>query len=389
MNITLKALEIEDWIRNLRRTIHRRPELLYDCKETEALVVKTLKELGVSYESGIAETGVVAMIGTGKEPAIALRADMDALPIQEAVDLPFRSEIKGVMHACGHDAHTAMLLGAARLLKAREEELEGTVKLIFQPAEEGGAGALKMCEAGVLETPKVSRIFGIHIWPLLPTGVVGGRAGSLLASASKVRIVVRGRGGHAAASYLAVDPVVCAAAIIGSLQAIVSRETDPLSSAVVSITVVKGGDAHNVIPERVVLEGTIRSLSESGMEVLKKRVKEISHGVGEAHRCAIDISFPGETYPPTVNDPDLWSFSRAIAEDLLEFVEVDPVMGGEDFSYFAQRVPGAFMVLGSGNEALGTTVSVHHPQFKLDEDVLPLGAALHAAWALGALESSD
>lgn len=377
-----------DWVVDLRRRIHRHPELMYEEVETSALVRKTLDELGVAYRAPIAETGVLATLGTGKAPCVALRADMDALPIHEEADVPFRSEIAGKMHACGHDCHTSMLLGAARVLKAHEKELRGTVKLFFQPAEEGGAGGKRMCEEGVLDDPPVERIFGLHVWPLVETGRIMACEGTFLAAAGKVAITVAGKGGHAATPHETHDPVVTAAKLIGELQTIVSRETDPLVPAVISITEVHGGHAFNVIPEKVELVGTVRALTLDHLREIQRRVTEVAEGVCAVNRCRASVSFPGHDYPPTVNDGHLWNVAQGIWRDMKgpdTVVETPPIMGGEDFSYYTQRVPGCFVGLGIRNEKLGATHMVHHPMFKVDESALPLGVAYHVAFALQSL----
>ncbi len=390
--ILADAKSERDWIVDVRRRIHRRPEIGFDLVETNRLVTNVLGELQVEHRSGIAETGVVATIGSGDGPCVALRADMDALPMQEEADVDFRSEIDGRMHACGHDCHTAMLLGAAKLLKGREADLPGTVKLIFQPAEEGGAGGDRMCQEGALESPKVDRIFGLHVWPYLPTGSVAGRSGPLLAAAGELEITVHGRGGHAAMPHACIDPVVTSAKIILELQTIVSREIDPLESGVVSITQTHGGSASNVIPPSVQLRGTVRSLTMDGFRFLQKRVTEIATAVAEVNGCTAEVTFPGHDYPPVVNDEGLWEFARGVAGEIVgsEAVEeMPPVMGGEDFAFYTQQVPGCFAVVGVGNPEKGTGHGLHHPKFVVDEDGLPYGTALHVAFALGSLETAD
>jgi len=384
-----EAQTIRDWIVQTRRELHRFPELGYEEVHTSRLVRTTLDELQVPYRYPLAETGVVAILGDGQGPCVALRADMDALPIHEEADVPFRSERDGTMHACGHDCHTAMLLGAARLLKQRESEIRGTIKLIFQPAEEGGAGGRRMRDEGALDDPPVQRIFGLHVWPLLPTGMLGSRAGVFLAAAGEVELTVRGRGGHAAMPHLAIDPVAVAARLVTELQTIVSRELDPLNSGVVSITSIHGGEAYNVIPEIVRLRGTVRALSMEVFRFIQQRVREIATQVGAAHRCQVETKFPGNDYPPTLNDGNCWKSAKELAEELTspqQVMELPPVMGGEDFAFYTEKVPGCFVALGVHNEALGAVYSVHHPKFKVDEDALPLGTAMHVAFAMKSLE---
>ncbi len=377
-----------DWMVAIRREIHRHPELMYQEVRTSAVVRRVLDELGIAYRHPIAETGVLATLGDGQGPCVALRADMDALPIEEEAAVEFRSEHAGRMHACGHDCHTAMLLGAARLLEAREASLHGTVKLLFQPAEEGGAGGLRMCEEGALASPDVERIFGLHVWPFLPAGQVGSRTGAMLAAAGTLEVTVTGRGGHAAMPHMTIDPVATAAKIVCELQTIVSRELDPLEPAVVSVTTIHGGEAMNVIPPSVQMTGTLRSLTSDGLRFLQQRVAEIATQIAAANRCQARVEFPGHDYPATVNDGICWAAARELAADMLGAAsvhELTPIMGGEDFAYYTERIPGCFVVLGVRNEAKGAVHTVHHPKFTVDESALPIGAALHAAFALRSL----
>lgn len=385
-----EAREIQDWMVAIRRDLHAHPELMYDLERTSGVVQRTLDELGIPYKSNVAKTGVVAIIGTGEEPCVALRADMDALPIHEEANVEFRSKTDGKMHACGHDCHTAMLLGAAKLLKKREANLKGTIKLIFQPAEEGGAGGKMMCEEGVMSNPTVSKVFGLHVWPFNSTGTIGGRAGAFLAAAGIVEIEIEGKGGHAAMPHLAIDPITTAGKIIVELQTIVSREVDPLDPAVVTLATIEGGSAFNVIPQSVKITGTIRSLRMKGLEFLQERIKSVAEGIAIANRCTARVTFPGNDYPPTVNDAECWGRVQQLAEHSLpgvQILELQPVMGGEDFAYYGDYAKSCFVALGVKNEAIGAVYPVHHPKFMVDEAALPYGVVLHATYALDCLES--
>ena len=384
-----ESMSISDWIISIRRELHEHPELMYEEFKTSELIRRELDKLEISYKHPIAETGVLASIGNGNGPCVALRADMDALPIHEETDVSFKSKIDGKMHACGHDCHVSMLLGAAKLLKGKEDQINGTVKLLFQPAEEGGAGGKLMREEGALKNPNVERIFGLHVWPQMPSGQIGSREGTFLAATSSLNLTVKGVGGHAAVPQLTKDPVLTSARIITNLQSIVSRELDPLDSGVVSITVINGGNASNVIPSDVVVKGTLRSLTMDGLRELQKRVKEIAEGIAQTHGCEAIVEYVGNDYPPTVNDSDMWKFAKGIGIELLgdeNVSDLDAVMGGEDFAYYTEKVKGCFVVLGMNNPDIDATYSVHHPMFKADEDALHIGTALHTIFALKSLE---
>ena len=388
--IISEAKEIQSWIVEKRRTIHRYPELMYEEFETSKLVQETLSDLDITFEKDIAITGVVGIVGNGNGPCVALRADMDALPIHEETDIDFKSKIDGKMHACGHDCHTAMLLGAARLLKENEEEINGTIKLIFQPAEEGGAGGKMMRDQGVLQNPKVEQIYALHVAGTMPMGTLASREGTLLAGTSTVKIIVRGNGGHAAAPHHTIDPVVTGSKIIVELQTIISRELSPLESGVISITMTKAGNACNVIPSTMELEGTIRSLTLEGILKLQTRVKEVAESIAIANRCKAEVTFPGNDYPPTINDAECWNLGKSAAIEILgdaQVAEMGPIMGGEDFAYYTQEIPGCFSFLGVGNTEIDAIYDVHHPMFKVDEEALPLGVAIHVNSALKALKS--
>ena len=384
-----ESMSISDWIISIRRELHEHPELMYEEFKTSKLIRRELDKLEISYKHPIAETGVLASIGNGNGPCVALRADMDALPIHEETDVSFKSKIDGKMHACGHDCHVSMLLGAARLLKGKEDQINGTVKLLFQPAEEGGAGGKLMREEGALKNPAVERIFGLHVWPQMPSGQIGSREGTFLAATSSLSLTVKGVGGHAAVPQLTKDPVLTSARIITNLQSIISRELDPLDSGVVSITVINGGNASNVIPSEVNVKGTLRSLTMDGLKELQKRVKEIAEGIAQTHGCEAIVEYVGNDYPPTVNDSDMWKFAKEIGIELLgdeNVSDLDAVMGGEDFAYYTEKVKGCFVVLGMNNPDIDATYSVHHPMFKADEDALHIGTALHTIFALKSLE---
>lgn len=386
-----RAVAEKTWIVDLRRRLHQIPELRYQEFETKRLVLETLREIGISSPIEMAETGLVATVGSGDGPCVALRADMDALPIQELTDVHFRSQRPGVMHACGHDCHTAMLLGAAKILKSIEDDLPGKVKLIFQPAEEGGAGADRLINEGALDNPKVDRVFGLHVWPTLPTGQIASRGGVLLAAAGEFRLTVRGRGGHAAFPHIAHDPIVAISQIIGAFQSIVARESDPLSPTVLSVTSVHGGTAYNVVPGEVVASGTIRSLRTEELHRIREAMRRVSENIARAMRCeAVLEDQPGDPdYPATVNTPECWETAKTVAAEFIsrsDIHEISPVMGGEDFAFYLEKVPGCFVALGIRNDAIGANHFVHTPFFKVDEEALPLGTAMHVGFALRSLE---
>ena len=286
-----------------------------------------------------------ASLGTGGS-LCRTRADMDALPIHEEADVDFRSEIDGKMHACGHDCHTAMLLGAARVLKQNEPAIDGTIKLIFQPAEEGGAGGKMMREQGVLENPDVRQIYGLHVTDKLPVGTLASREGTLLAATSSVKILVSGNGGHAAMPHLTVDPVVTGSKIVVELQTLISRELDPMESGVISITMANAGTATNVIPPTMELQGTIRSLTSEGISLLQNRVREVAESIALANRCEAEVTFPGNDFPPTVNDAGCWDLSKSASEEILGqgmVEEMGPIMGGRTSLTTPKLYPGAFL----------------------------------------------
>jgi amidohydrolase len=377
-----------DGVIRLQREIHADPEIGFDTVRTAARAAAELRKAGLAVREGIGRTGVVADLeAPGARRRIALRADMDALPMEEEADLPHRSRNPGAAHLCGHDAHTAMLVGAARALATVRDRLPCSVRFIFQPNEEAlPGGAPAMIADGCLEG--VDRIFGMHVWPLLDTGQVGLVAGPAMAQPDTFRIDLTGVGGHAAAPHACRDPVVAGAAIITALQTIVSRNVDPLASAVVSVTQFHAGTADNVIPERAWLGGTVRSFDAAVGERVHARVGEIARAVAAAHGCEAEVERT-LGYPVLVNDPDSCDEAeRAIAPAVPVTRAVTASLGGEDFAYYLREVPGAFLFLGNRDEARGIVHFCHHPRFQVDDRAMPVGVRAWLSLALHAAKSA-
>ncbi len=370
---------IEKQVIAIRRHVHQNPELSYHEKATAAFIAEKLKSLGMQFRRDVGGYGIVATIGnTGKGRCIGLRADMDALPVQELADVPFRSRADGVMHACGHDTHVAMLLGAAMLLKKHESELNGSVKLLFQPAEEDGGrgGAKPMIEDGAMENPHVDNVFGLHISADFPAGTFALRPGPAMAAPDGFRITIEGRGGHGSQPQETTDPVFIAAQLITALQGVRSRMVDPREPFVLSVCSVNAGAKDNIIPDSAVLLGTIRTFSRRTRERAKKLTAEISGRVCSAFGAKCLVHFVEDAYPVTVNDPACTERVGRILKtiDGARVVESEMIMGGEDFSRFLEKAPGVFYFLGSANRKKGCTYPNHSSKFKVDEDVLILGA---------------
>ena len=370
-----------------RRHLHAHPELSFEEHETSAFVADLLRSFGGLEIERPTPTSVVAVLRGGRPgKTLALRADMDALPIQEENDVPYASTRPGVMHACGHDAHTAILLAAAHVLAGRRDELAGEVRFVFQHAEElPPGGAQELVDAGVMDG--VDAVVGIHLFSTVPVGLVAAQPGPLLAFADTFRIEVHGRGGHAASPHETVDPVVVAAQVVTNLQQLVSRTIDPLDQGVVSVTRISGGTAKNVIPETVELLGTVRTFKPETKTALVAGIERVVRGVTEAHGATFTFQYE-DGYPAVVNDAEVAAVVEEAARAELgehAVTRIEPVMGGEDFSAYLQRAPGAFFVVGARNEAIGAVFPHHHPRFSIDEASLKDGIAVFARTALDLL----
>jgi len=389
------AEEIKSEVIRWRRHIHMYPELSGREFNTAEFVADRLREFGVDevVEEFAGSTAVVGLIRGKGDRTVALRADMDALPTEEKTGKPYASRVKGIMHSCGHDAHTAMLLGAAKVLCSLKERLNGNVKLIFQPCEERHdcKGAKWLVENGVLKNPDVSVIFALHVFPELPSGFVGTKPGPFLASSDVFRVRIKGKSTHASRPHQGVDPVIMAAQSINALHHIVSRRIDPLEPAVLTIGKIEGGFAENIIPDEVEFDGTIRTLSNDVRRELPKMIERALSGITSAYGGEYEFKFEEGT-PPLINDHETTKFAVLKMAELLGSDRVvileRPTMGGEDFSVYLQYVPGTFIRLGVRNEEKGIVYPLHNSKFDIDEDALPVGVAVESYLALKWLEEN-
>lgn len=381
--IRARAQELAPEFASWRHHFHAHPELSFEETETTRKVVELLRSFGYEHlrigTAGL-PTGVVADLNPDKPGRChALRADMDALPMTEEGTCPYRSTNPKAMHACGHDAHVAMLLGAAKILKEMEEDLPGRVRLLFQPSEESPqrSGARAMIAENVLEG--VDTISGMHVWSPLESGTLGYRTGPLMASSGQWECLVEGKGGHGALPHQAVDPVVAASLLVNAFQTIVSRELNPLDTAVLTVGKIEAGTTFNIIPDKATMVGTVRTFDQNVQKDIQVRMRRIAEGICETMRCKADFRYK-EVLPPTVNDPGLAAKAAALAKPLFgegNVLEIPPVMASEDMSLYLEKIPGVFLFLGTGNAAKGLVQAHHHPRFDVDDDVLPLGVSFH------------
>ncbi|QUH25506.1 M20 metallopeptidase family protein [Serpentinicella alkaliphila] len=387
--ILREAKSISDWLVTVRRNFHMHPELGLEEFDTQQKIVSYLKDMQIPYISPVAKTGVVGLIGKKVDGrTIALRADMDALPIEDKKDVEYKSLVKGKMHACGHDVHMTVLLGAAKLLKSMENDINGNVKLIFQPAEETVGGAKTMIEEGVLNNPKVDTVLGLHVSAELDAGSIGVKYGQSNAASDTIKIIIHGKSSHGARPYLGVDAISIAGQVLTTLQTVVSRNVDPRSSAVVTIGVIRGGEQGNIIADKVEMAGTVRTLNNSTRENVLIRVKEIVEGISEAMGGKGEF-IREEGYAPVVNHNDIVKVVEENGKKLLGKTNVKlielPSYGVEDFGYFIEKTPGAFFYLGARNKEKGIIKDVHNSLFDVDEKCLHIGVAMQVLNVLSLL----
>lgn len=388
--IQKEAGRLQEELVEIRRQIHRNPELGFEEWETAELIHRKLKGLGLQVRGGIAKTGITALLqGNEEGGTVALRADMDALPLQEQNDVPYKSLKPGIMHACGHDAHVAMLIGAVKILAPLRPKLRGNVKFIFQPCEEqpkGGAGL--MIKAGIMENPRVDAIFGMHVNPYLPAGFLGLKEGTVMAAADEFIIEIKGRGGHGAAPQQTIDPILVSSHVVQALQSIASRMVDPLEPVVISICSIHGGQSFNVIPDNVILKGTVRTLNPNVQQEIPDRIRKIVKGVVSAFGAGFSLDYQWG-YPALVNNRQILDIVRQAGKEIIGKHRIlsisSPSMGAEDFASFSQRAPGAYFFLGVRKND-SEIYPWHNSRFDIDESALAKGAALLAGCAIRAQE---
>jgi amidohydrolase len=384
MKLLPEILKSAEVIQAIRRDIHAHPELCFEEKRTSDVVAQKLESLGIKIHRGLGKTGVVGIIegSLGKGRSIGLRADMDALPLQERNQFEHASQHPGKMHACGHDGHVAMLLGAAQYL-AQHREFKGTVHFIFQPAEEGGGGAREMIRDGLFDLFPCDAVFGMHNWPGIPVGDFAVTPGPMMASSNEFQITVKGKGGHAALPHNSADPVFAASQIIGSLQAIITRNKRPVDAAVLSITQFHAGDASNIIPDSAWIGGTVRTFTIEVLDLIESRLRQIASSTAQAFDCSVEVTF-SRNYPPTINHEKETAFAVDVMKDLVGESHVnprvDPTMGAEDFAFMLQEKPGCYVFIGNGDgdhrsqgHGLGPC-QLHNPCYDFNDQLLPLGS---------------
>lgn len=382
INFQDQARALNDELVERRRDLHRHPELAFEEFRTAKIVAETLNELGLEVQTGVGQTGVVGLLEGSKDgPTVLVRADMDALPINEENTTDYISSVANKMHACGHDGHTTIALGVAKLFSEQRDHISGRIKFVFQPAEEIVRGARAMIDDGVLSNPKPDVSLGLHLWNSLPLGKVGVASGPVMAGSSTFKLVITGHGGHAASPHTTIDPVICAAQLIIAFQTIVSRNADPMASVVLSTTQLKASDADNIIPERVEVGGTFRTFSLEMRDLVENRIREISESLCKAMGCTVDVTINHGTIP-TVNHADVVEkvrkrFAKIVGEENL--LDDERTMGSEDVAYFMKDIPGMYFFVGSSNAERGLNYGHHHPRFDFDEAVLPLSVELLAS----------
>lgn len=378
--LRLEIRSLQPQLVTWRRYLHQYPELSFREQLTSTFICQKLREWGIEHQTHIAQTGIVATIDSGKPgKVLAIRADMDALPIQEENEISYRSLHHGTMHACGHDGHTAIALGTAYYLANHRQDFQGIVKIIFQPAEEGPGGAKPMIEAGVLKNPDVDAIIGLHLWNNLPLGTIGVRKGALMASVEIFDCTILGKGGHGAMPDQTIDAILVASQIVNNLQSIVARNVNPIDSAVVTVGEFHAGKAHNVIADTAYLGGTVRYFNPKYQGFFGKRVEEMIAGICQSYGARYDLNYYS-LYPPVINDGAIADLVKSVAESVVEtpagIVPECQTMGGEDMSFFLQEVPGCYFFLGSANPEKGLAYPHHHPRFNFDETTLGMGVEM-------------